>query len=228
MLSLLLTVAGLLVLLLTVGGALGLVTLQVTKTLYGYFAGNSTVTITDLHGETANPTVPVAQPGVLTTHSTNTTGTMTMTNALHGITTGQRIDIYWSGGQCYGAVAGTVSGTSVPIASVSGGSNLPASSTAVVVGIATVAVFNVVGNNLSALAATPGLGQDGYIVFNDGTNDDLALYIPNSGTNGGLYEWDNSQGSASPLATYTITKVYMSHDNTAAAVTSMTAIALSH
>ena len=76
--------------------------------------------------------VAVGEAGSLTTRSTDTTGTITMSDAGHGITTGQNVDVFWSGGVQYDVTVGTVSGTSVPI---SGGSGdvLPSSSTAVVV-----------------------------------------------------------------------------------------------
>lgn len=203
---------------------LGLVTATVTRSVSGYFAASSTSTLSDSDGVTANPTVLAAQPGVLTTHTTDTTGSLTMTNSAHGIITGQRIDVYWAGGQCYGAVAGTVSGNVVPIASVSGGADLPASSTAVTVGIPVSAAFNVVGNNLTMLAAVPGAGQAAYFVWNNGSADQLAQFV----TAGGSYEWDNSQGSSSPLAGNAPTVVWIGHNNAANAVTSCIASALTH
>lgn len=203
---------------------LGVVTVTVQKNISGgLISASMTQSVTDNVGVLANPNVPAAQPGVLTTHTTNTTGTMTMTNSNHGITTGQRIDIYWTDGQCYGAVAGTVSGTSVPIASVSGGSNLPASSTAVVVGIATSAPFNLTGNNLQALilAAT---SASGYFVINDGSSDDFAAFV----SAGFVYAWIKGDVAANPLATYTPTTVFISHNSIAGAVPGMQAAAVTH
>lgn len=201
---------------------MGLVTVQINRSCSGYVQGNQTITVTDDNGITANPTIIAAQPGVLTTHTTNATGTMTMTNSSHGLTTGQRVDLYWTGGQCYGAVLGTVSGTTVPIASVSGGSNLPASSTAIVVGIATSVPFSLIGSNLQALVATG--PQQGYFVYNDGTSDDLAILI----VAGGVSIWAVQDPSVNPLAGDTPTKVYVSHSYTVGSVTGMTTAAIVH
>jgi hypothetical protein len=211
------------ILLIVFGTGLGLVSITFNKSVNGFVGATESVTITDIDGILANPTIPAAQPAVLTTHTTNTTGTLTMTNTSHGITTGQRIDLYWTGGQCYGAIAGTVSGTTVPIASVSGGSNLPASSTAVTVGIATSGGFLVTGNNISALVMSSPSNL-GYFIFNASGTDEYAVLC----TSGFCPGWKTGDPGANPLLTYSITQVYMSHNNTTAPVTNMFAAAVTH
>ncbi len=213
-------VVGILLGLLVLGVA-GTVTVSITKAVGGFINGSQSSVYSDETGVLANPTVPVGQPGVLTTHTTNTTGSLTMTNALHGITTGQRIDVYWAGGQCYGAVAGTVSGLVVPIASVSGGSNLPASSTPVTIGICTSAPFNVVGANLAALVLITGV--NGYFVIANG--GDLVAYYLTAGT---MATWGTGDVGVNPILSGTPTKVFMSHTNTTVPATSMMAAAVSH
>lgn len=198
------------------------VKLTVGTSVSGLISANESVSGTDSLGVQANPTVPVAQPAALTVRTTNTTGTLTMTNAGHGIVTGQRFDLYWVGGSCYGAIAGTVAGTSVPIASVSGGSALPSAGTSVTVGISTLATFGMVGDNLAALVLST--GTEGYFVFNDGAAD---VYGVKLGA-GRVHAWKSGDGYANPLAGATPTRVYMSHSSTTAAVTSMQAAAVSH
>jgi hypothetical protein len=201
---------------------LGVASLGISVSLSGVVNKTSTATKTDDSSVVANPSVPVAQPGVLAVHTTNSTGSLTMTNSGHGIVTGQRFDLYWSGGHCYGAVAGTVAGLTVPIASVSGGDNLPAAATPVTVGIATSAPFNAVGANMTAMAlVTP---QNGYFVFADGGGDLYAAYV----TAGFIDTWKMGDVRANPLVAGTPTKVWMSHDYVTAAVGDMTAAAITH
>lgn len=73
--------------------------------------------------------VPAAKTGTLTTRTTDTTGTLTMTTG-HGFVTGDKIDLYWTGGRRLNVSCGTVVGDSVPI---SGGSGdiLPTQGTAI-------------------------------------------------------------------------------------------------
>lgn len=204
-----------------------LFTLRVASISYGVdisgpVTKSSRVTLTDNTSLTANPNVPVAQPGTLTTRTTNSTGTLTMTNAGHGLSTGQRVDLFWVGGSCYGVVLGTVAGLTVPIASVSGGAVLPAQGFAIVVGIATSVPFNCVGNNLAFLATST--GQEGYFVFNDGAADLYAAHLPA----GFIDAWKTGDVRANPLAGATPTKVFMSHANVNNQATDMTAVALTH
>ena len=215
--DLLLGILGTLLLLSALSG----LTISLGKSISGLVTAGSSVSASDVTGIVAGPTVPAAQPGVLTTHTTNTTGSLTMTNANHGIITGQRIDIYWTGGQCYGAVAGTVSGLVVPIASVSGGSNLPASSTAVIIGISTVAAFPCTGNNIQGLVASS--SKLSYFVFNSGS-DIVALLVQA----GDLYEWYVGATYANPLASSTPTVVYMSHNDITQAHTDLQTACVTH
>ena len=84
------------------------------------------------HTNTYEVVLPAAEGGSLTTRTSDTVGTITMTDAGHTITTGAVIDIFWSGGKQYAVTVGTVSGTSVPFTGGTG-DVLPASSTAVTV-----------------------------------------------------------------------------------------------
>ena len=202
---------------------LGVVSVQVSRRITGGVSMSEAITVSDSNSININPTVIAAQPGVLTTRTNNTAGSLTMTNTGHGISTGQRVDLYWSGGQCYGAVVGTVSGTTVPIASVSGGDVLPSATTAIKVGIATSSPFSLTGNNLSGLFCSPG-ATDAYFVFNDGGADDLAIYLPA----GYVYDWEDTNGVTNPLAGTTPTLVYVSHDTTTGSVTTLQAAALFH
>lgn len=189
--------------------------ITVNKSITGLasaFSGSAT--LTDTEGIVASPTVPMAQPGQLTIRGGNTAGTVTMTNSGHGIITGQRVDIYWTGGACYGATVGTVSGTAVPIASVSGGDVLPALNALVVIGIATKATINIVGNNLTCLACGGAGAARSYFVFQevDASTDDFAAKV----LAGDVFIWYVGCNYINPLATKTTVSAWISHDNISA------------
>jgi hypothetical protein len=197
----------------------------VTKQVAGFMNQTDTVTVNDDEGITAGPsTILAAQPATLTTRTSNTAGSLTMTNATHGIITGQRVDLYWTGGRCYGAVVGTVAGSVVPIATVSGGSVLPAATTAITVGIPKSISFGLTGNNLTFLGLKASGSGNGYFVFNNGAADVYAQYV----TTGRMYEWETNNPGVNPLAGATPTVVWMSHDVTGSAVADMQAVALTH
>lgn len=188
--------------------------------------------------------VLAAQPATLTTRTGDRAGTLTMTNAGHGIITGQRIDFYWTGGSCFGVIAGTVSGTSIPFTIVQGGDILPATGTAITVGICKSVAFELAGDNITALVCSKATAAVRcYFVFTELLGV-LALAVLNQA--GSVYVWDGTTkatgpvgsgpvGSASisavtlnPLANTNPTKVWISHADTAAADTGLSAGALKH
>ena len=204
--------------------SLGIASAIFTTTVIGM--GVSSASQNTVIGESAiivNPDVAVAQAGVLTTRSTDSTGTLTMSSAGHGITTGMRFDLYWTGGRCYGCIAGTVSGTSVPIASVVGGSVFPIATTAITAGIITTVIFDIVGNNMTALAIVAGNSLFGYAAIANVGGDLFAVCVSDSGA----YSWQASNG-ANPLAGVTSTKVHMSQSGVTSINTTMKLLALTN
>ncbi len=201
---------------------LGVVSMTVSRSASGFMTSQSTVQVSDGGGHVSSPvTVPAAQAATLTTRTNGTSGSLTMTSSSHGITTGQRVDLYWTGGHCYGAVVGTVSGTTVPISSVAGGDALPSASTAILVGICTSVAFPCTGNNMQVLVMdTP---QSGYFVFNDGSANNYAAFV--TGGQGAM--WVTGDAGANPLAGAAVTTLYVSHNGTSA-VTAMRAGYIGH
>jgi hypothetical protein len=209
-------------LVLAVASLLGLVSFTFSTGVSGFLNSQVSTTVTDSSAVEANPTIPAAQPATLTTRTSNTAGTLTMTNTSHGITTGQRIDLYWTGGQCFNATVGTVSGTSVPFTLVSGGSSLPIATTVVGVGIATSTAFVLTGNNLTALVYVAPVS--GWFVTSTGSADENPQYVL-AGQN---YSWFNGNGAANPLASEAIATIWISHSSQTGAVTGMLAAAAAH
>jgi hypothetical protein len=207
---------------------MGVNTITINSSCTGVVSGNGSQTFTDNLTVEASPTSILAtQPAVLTVHTTGTTGTLTMTNSSHGIVTGQRLDLYWSGGQCFNAVAGTVAGTSVPIASVSGGTALPAASTPITVGIPFQTSFPVTGNNLAALVLTT--PHQSYFVFDVSSTDDVEILLPEPLVNQSTaYMWGNNGTLTNPLTGFVVTSVWISHSYVTGPISTIQAVALAH
>lgn len=220
-----LLIFGALGILLWVLGNLGAVTLTIQKQISGLSTGQNSYSITDDTGIKVNPTIAAAQPGSLTTRVGNTSGTLTMTNAGHGIITGQTVDLFWAGGgYAYSATVGTVSGTSVPITAVGGGVNLPAQGTTINVGIRSSDPFNIVGNNLQALCVI--VDQIAMVVLSSSAPADLLpIYFNGTVT---VFDWEVGCGFTNPLAGDTVATIHMSVNGTTASDSKCQAVALTH
>lgn len=182
-------------------------------------SGSESVTVTGESSILGNPTVLAAQAGTLTTRTSGTAGTLTM-GASHGIITGQRIDLYWSGGKAHTAVVGTVAGTSVPFTAAVGDA-LPIATTAITVGIPNDCVFNCVGDNIQGIIAATG-SSSGYIIFATSSADLLVEYV----TPTTPFMYKNTDPGTNPLAGVTVAKVWFSHSSTTGSATDMKAAAV--
>lgn len=115
--------------------------------------------------------VPAAKDGTLSTRTDNTDGELTMTDADHGIETGDKITIFWDGGIAYQATVGTVDGKVVPFTGAKG-NNLPDAATAVTAGIITVLDVDFDGDKLKMFAAMS--NRRGHVVFEDSGDNVLS------------------------------------------------------
>ena len=139
--------------------------------------------------------LPAAAVGTLSARSSDSVGTLTITN--HSLGAGDTIDIYWGSSVRYGATVGVVSGDDVPI---SGGAGvaLPAESSSVVVGQQRTINTRFKGDRLDFfLLSYSGFGA-GHCDFGSAqvtlsSVDDFELF-------------DVSNGEASPFAGLTITQ----------------------
>lgn len=198
------------------------ISMTITRSISGIISASETVSPSDESQIVASPTIPAAKTGILTTRTNNTSGEITMDSAGHGISTGDRVDLFWADGQCYGAVVGTVAGAAVPIASVAGGSNLPAEDDAITVCKCVDAPFGFTGDNLTALAVYSAVR--GYVIVADGSTNHAVYYLPA----GRVDSWDSTQVTTNPVAGDTPTKAWFSHAQTSGSVTTMKAAALVH
>lgn len=200
---------------------LGVVTMTVNQNISGFSSGVGTRTFSDELGVKANPTVIAAQAAVLTVRTSGTAGTLTMGSGSHSIITGQRIDLYWSGGAAHSATVGTVSGTSVPFTTAAG-TALPIATTVINVGTPVETPFPVVGSNISIFACVA--QYEGQFTFIDGGGDIITFHVAASD----MFEWDTNSPLTNPLAGHTPTQVWISHGSTLGSSMNMQAVAVSH
>lgn len=158
-------------------------------------------------------TLNAAKTGTLTTRTNDNTGTLTMA-ASHGITTGQIIDVYWSGGVRYGMTVGTVATNEVPI---DGGSGdvLPADETAITASVQQSINLAIDGDETDILAVCvetidKTIRTAAHVQFRDAANDeiaeiDLVTNVPQV--------WDIAGGSANPFTGDPITNLKVTQAN---------------
>jgi hypothetical protein len=158
-------------------------------------------------------TLAAAKTGTLTTRTDDNTGTLTMSSG-HGITTGNKIHLYWvntDGTRGFAhTVAGTVATNSVPI-DTGAGDNLPPLNTAVTAMVPTSYDFVVEYANLVLLAFR--CDQPAYaVVRQSGGTVEEAVEVTGST---GSYSWDSGDGTSNPLAA-DVTSVDVSHGDATA------------
>jgi hypothetical protein len=158
-------------------------------------------------------TLNTAKAGTLSTRTDNNTGTLTLGSG-HGITDGQIIDVYWSGGVQRTVTVGTVSGTSVPIDGGIG-DNLPTAATAITACVQKAINLAIDGDNAGIVAVIletndKSLRTTANVQFLDAAADviaeiDLVANVPQV--------WDIEGGSSNPFTGDTITNLKASQAN---------------
>ena len=138
---------------------------------------SSSTTITDSGQIAADVTLTAGQAGTLSTYTSTTEGTATLSTG-HGITTGVKVNIYWTGGCRYGVTVGTVNVNSVPF-SLGEGADLPIQGTVIVVALCTTINVDVTGNDVSIIAAQG--SQAGNVTFY-ASNDSVISNVELLGT----------------------------------------------
>ncbi len=181
------------------GGGVTIQPLAVTRTNSGMIA--------------LEDTLNVAKTGTLSTRTDNNTGTLTMDSG-HGITNGQIVDIYWSGGVQRTVTVGTVSTNSVPF-DLGIGDNLPIATTAVTVCVQKAINLAIDGDNADIVAVIletvdKSLRTAANVQFLDAAADviaeiDLVANVPQV--------WDIEGGSANPFTGDPITNLKATQGN---------------
>lgn len=103
-------------------------------------------------------TIPSGKSGTLSTRTDNDTGVATVSSN-HGITTSDKVSVFWTGGRRYNMTVTATTSTTISVDSGSG-DNLPSSSTAVVVSKDTNVVLSVDGDNAKIFALSMDIPND--------------------------------------------------------------------
>lgn len=170
-------------------------------------------TISSGLGTPFSETLAVAKAGTLTTRTDDNTGSLTMAGG-HGITDGQRLDVYWSGGTRRGMTVGTVATNVVPIDG-GAGDVLPSAATAITAQVPIENPVVVTGDDIVAIGLRFPLG--GIAVFADAS--DVELLAVTLTTTLTTYTWVAADGGTNPLAGDAVAKVFISHGSTASTST---------
>lgn len=166
--------------------------------------------------KTGDNVLAAAKTGQLTTRTDNDTGTLTM-SASHGITTGARLDVYWteSGvkGARYGMTVGTVATNSVPIDG-GAGDNLPTNLTNVTAFVPIQEELLFTGNNAQFAFAKS--TRRGIVVYTTSVPATVKAVVSElSGDAGGGYQWVTGEGVTNPFAGVSVARVYFSNGDSA-------------
>jgi hypothetical protein len=185
---------------------------QITATVGGRYYSMDVTASGDSSGSTS-PTLAAAKTGALTTRTDNDTGTITGASG-HGISTADRIDIYWDGGSRRHVLVGTVSGLSIPFGASGGeglGDNLPAADTALTFMKENVEVHTFSGDDLIGL----GVNSPSYpatVVFRQSDLTEIFAIELDAGES---YVWTSAMGVDNPLAGGSVGKISITHAGSA-------------
>lgn len=190
--------------------------------------------ITSLGGKTGNSqivaegdgiisksvTLPAAKTGNLTTRTDDNTGVLTMDTG-HGITTGQRLDVYWVDGDGvdqvrYGMTVGTVATNSVPIDG-GAGAVLPADEYEITAMVPVSEVFLVDGDTVKGIEIFS--NRFGTVILMD--DAPAAALVKSLGGSASadnrMYAWMADLEATNPIVGDNIESVYFSHGEITAA-----------
>jgi hypothetical protein len=189
-----------------------------TVTGLGANIGGTAVRTAD-GGGSLDPTIPKGYSGSLTTRTDNNTGTVTL-SAGHAITTGMKVDIYWTGGVQYDVTVGTVSVNSMPF-DLGVGANLPAQDTAVIVSPRVTINCTIDGDVMPLLAmkqefADASITALSHIDFHDAAADLIAAMDLEANV---LHVYDIDGGASNPFIGDVITVAYASNSSTTTGAT---------
>ena len=164
-----------------------------------------------------NTSVAAAKTGVLTTRTDANTGSLTMDTG-HGITTGQRLDLYWTissvNYQRRGLTVGTVATNAVPI---DGGSGdvLPSTSQAITAMVPELFTMpsNITEANVKCFGASITNTTSACVVsLGGGSYTEQTAFTLNDATWDSSIEWSDTYTGTSPISPgTTISQVYVSH-----------------
>lgn len=157
--------------------------------------------------------VAPAKNGTLTSRTDANTGILTMAGG-HGITTGAKLDVYFSGGMRRQMTVGTVTVNVVPI-DLGSGDDLPLVNGVITAMIPVSTEFRVDGSDCVAIGATA--SKRAQVVLATVSNaEETALLVA---TKNIAAMWDSGDGSANPITGDVITQAFITHEDSTNTVT---------
>jgi hypothetical protein len=165
--------------------------------------------------------LPIAQAGFLTTRTSGTQGSATL-GTLHGITTGQKVDVYWPAGATYvagcryGVVVGTVNDLVVPLTDSGAGDQYPAGLAAGAITVAPTVDMAIAVDCDDLVLIACGCDKRGHADL-QATADESILALNLAERESWVWAADN--GVANPIAGHDMVKVVASNGDATAAGT---------
>lgn len=156
-------------------------------------------------------TIPSGKSGTLSTRTDNDTGVATVSTG-HGITTSDKVSVFWTGGRRYNMTVTATTSTTISI-DVGSGDNLPTAATAIVVSKDTNVVLSVDGDNAELFALSMDVPNDqtskAFVRAYDGAADvatfDMTISTP--------LVYPISSGITNPITGNVVTSFYASNGN---------------
>lgn len=148
--------------------------------------------------------------GELTTRTSDTAGVFTVGSG-HGVTTSNKISVFWDGGACYNCTVSATGATSITINAATG-DVLPAAETDVIIGVEATHLFSLDGDTLKVLAVS--CPNRSIIQIKETTSVELA-YVMAAGE-GRL--WISEHDVTNPIVGDAIDNIVVSNGQTTAAV----------
>jgi hypothetical protein len=165
------------------------------------------------------PSILAGKAGTLTTRTDNDTGVVTVASG-HGITTADKITVFWSGANRYGMTVTATTSTTISI-DVGAGTNLPTANTAVVISKEVAANISIDGDNTSVVAvcaeySNASTASANHLRFLDAAGDTIAAVslvgnVPKV--------WDIAGGATNDFTGDVIASVAVANGDTSAAAT---------
>lgn len=179
-------------------------------TITGVAAGLKAVVEVETDGANQkNPSVPAAKTGTMSVRTDADTGVAAVT-AGHGFITGNKLDVFWSGGQRRGMTA-TVSSNNVTLDGGTGDA-LPPITTPLTVMKPVSEVLAITAADLKGLLVSS--PKPGFVTFLDDA-DAVVFAVSITEANGG-YSWYYGSGVTNPLASDVATVLFSHNDSSAA------------
>jgi len=174
------------------------------RTLVGGLSFNSVVTKEDELEVVFTRALPSGKAGTLSTRTDADTGILTVLTG-HGITASDTVSVFWSGGYRYGVDVTATTATTISI-DIGSGADLPAVTTAIVVGKEETHTLAITGNQLSLFVIDCDLRSS--VNFRDVSNVSLLAYdlLANEGR-----MWTAGAGVTNPLAGDVATNVVLAN-----------------